>query len=258
MLYAALHILDDIEDGDAGDAFGPHSAASQMLNASTGLLLSATLILDELREREVPGATIAALKADLQRTVLGMCGGQHDDLTQDETSLERAWQIAELKSGAFFSLGCRMGARLGTDDPRRLDAYARYGHHLGMLIQIGDDWGDLRPKKGKSDLARGLWASLPVAYAQSVLPPAARARLRACLQAAQEPQPAQEPPPAQWPRGAEAEARELIEGAGAELYLATQSVLHGEQAADALERACPPCSARDELAKLLDRMAVVP
>jgi hypothetical protein len=115
-----------------------------------------------------------------------------------------------------------------------------------MLIQIGDDWGDLRPKNGESDLARGHRAALPVAYACSVLPQRARARLRACLRAAPH------------SPDAEAEARALIEGAGAELYLATQSVLHRQQAAAALARACSPCAAREELETLLGRMAVVP
>jgi geranylgeranyl diphosphate synthase type I len=245
MLYAALHILDDVEDGDAGDAFGPRCEASQRLNASTGLLLSATLILDELRERGVPRATITLLQADLQRTVLGMCGGQHDDLTLDESSLERAWQIAELKSGAFFSLACRLGARLATDDPHRLGAYALYGHHLGLLIQVGDDWSDLRPQKGSSDLARGHAATVPVAYALEVLSGKKRARLCAALAAAPE------------SPDAEAEALRLIEGAGAELYLVTQSVLHQRQAALALEKACPRSGARDELAQLLGRMSVL-
>jgi geranylgeranyl pyrophosphate synthase len=245
LLYAALHILDDIEDGDAAGDFGPRSGASRTLNVSTGLLLSGTLLLQELGRRGVSDATIGELVADLHQSVLKMCGGQHDDLTQNEISLETAWQIAELKSGVFFSLACRLGARLATDDPRRLDEYARFGHHLGMLIQIGDDWRDLRPGKGKSDLVRGSAAALPVAYACSVLPQAARARLRACLQAAQD-------SPA-----AEAEARALIEGAGAELYLATNAVLHRQQAAGALAQACPPSCAREELAGLLDRMAVV-
>jgi geranylgeranyl pyrophosphate synthase len=249
MLYAALHILDDVEDGDVADggvreAFGPHCEASQRLNASTGLLTSAPLILEKLRGQGIPAATIAALQADLQRTVLGMCGGQHDDLTQDETSLDKAWQIAERKTGAFFALACRLGARLATDDPQRLDAYARYGHHLGMLIQIGDDWGDLRPQKGESDLARGHAAALPVAYALDVLPKRERDRLRAALGAAH-----------QSPH-AEAEALGLIEGAGAELYLVTKAAWHQGQAATALEVACSRSGARDQLAALLDRMSV--
>jgi geranylgeranyl pyrophosphate synthase len=240
VLYAALHILDDVEDGDVADAFGPFSGASQRLNASTGLIASACLLVQALGHQGVSNAQIGELIADVHRCVLGMCGGQHGDLTQTETSLEMAWQIAALKSGAFFSLACRTGARLATGDPRLLQAYARFGHHLGMLIQIGDDWSDLGPQAGKSDLLRGSEATLPVAYAMSVLPPKERARLRTCLKAAH------------GSPDAETEARTLIEGAGAALYLATKALEHQGQAEAALDKACPPSNARDELARFLD------
>jgi geranylgeranyl pyrophosphate synthase len=239
-----LHILDDIEDGDAPGEFGRHRDASQMLNASTGLLLSGSLLLQDLGRRGFSDALIGELTDDLHRSILRMCGGQHSDLTQTEASLEAAWRIAELKTGAFFALACRMGARLATDDPERLGAFSEYGHHLGILIQIGDDWGDLWPQAGQSDLARGSAVTLPVAYALDVLSQGERDRLRAALKAAQA------------SPDAEAEALGLIEGAGAELYLATQAVLHQQRAGAALERACPPSGARDELAVLLDRISV--
>jgi geranylgeranyl pyrophosphate synthase len=236
-----LHILDDIEDGDTAHDFGPHSNTSQQLNASTGLMSSASLLMRELCHRDLSEALVGELTADLHRCVLKMCEGQHDDLARLGSSLELAWEIAEKKSGAFFALACRAGARLADDDPAVLSEYNRFGHHLGMLIQIGDDWNDLRPREGKSDLARGSELTLPVAFALNVLPPERRARLRACLQAASH------------STSAEAEAYAMIEAAGAELYLATLATQHREQAKAALAKACPPSTARDKLAELLTR-----
>jgi geranylgeranyl pyrophosphate synthase len=244
LLYAASHILDQIEDGDVEGPFGPSSATSQMLNASTGLIVSASLMMHQLSQRGVPTPLVGLLAADLHHTVLGICGGQHLDLVQEEVSLETAWQIAERKTGAFFALACRAGARLATDDADRLAAYGRFGHHLGLLLQISDDWSDLRPSEGKSDLARGVRSTLPVAYALSVLPPDVCARLRAALSQA----------PAS--PDAEAEAQALIASAGAELYLTTEALRHRRQAALALEQAGPPSAARDALGDLLGQGTV--
>lgn len=241
MLYAALHILDDVEDGDTARDSGPDSDTSQLLNASTGLLQSASLMLCELRSRDVSDALVGELLADMHSCVLGMCQGQHNDLARAQASLEMAWQIAEQKTGAFFALACRMGARLATDDPESLHQYSQFGHNLGMLIQIGDDWNDLRPQTGKSDLVRGSELTLPVAYALDVLPEKKRARLRTCLRAASH------------STSAEAEAYSLVESAGTELYLATKAIQHRQQAEAALIQACPPSPARDKLTGLLNR-----
>jgi hypothetical protein len=77
-----------------------------------------------------------------------------------------------------------------------------------------------------------------------VLPEPERVRLRAALDAARA------------SPGAEAEALRAIEGAGAELYVMTHAELHRQKAARALDEACLPGGARDELAELLERMSV--
>jgi geranylgeranyl diphosphate synthase type I len=206
--------------------------------------MSVPLLIRKLCSQAVSDALIGELIADMHLSVLKMCVGQHYDLTRQEISLETAWQIAELKTGAVFSLASRTGARLATDDSKLLYEYTLFGHHLGMLIQIGDDWSDLRPREGRSDLARGSETTLPVAYAMSVLPQAERARLRTCLCEAK------------CSATAEAEALCLIEGAGTGLYLATKAIQHRRQAEAALEKAGPPSNARDELTKLLSSKAV--
>lgn len=249
LLYAALHALDDVEDGDFVRSAGPQSGAGEVLNASTGLIVSVPPMLRELRHQGAPPELIGELIADFGLSIMRMCGGQHCDLTPVEPSLgvaqgeplERAWQIADLKSGTFFALACRAGARLATNSLELLEGYACFGRHLGVLIQIGDDIGDLRSTEGnRSDLARGSEASLPVAYAMSVLPQRERARLCTCLQAARE------------SSAAEAEARSVVAGSGAGLYLAAEAVRRRRRAKTALEKACPPSDARNRLIDLLD------
>jgi geranylgeranyl pyrophosphate synthase len=245
LLYTALHILDSVEDGDPPDGSWSHLNPSQAINVSTGLIVSALLALRDLRRWDVAERTVGELLEDFNLCILRMCGGQHRDLTQAEPSLEECWQTIGLKSGVFFALASRAGARLVTGDPECLGVYHCFGYHLGMLIQIGDDTSGLwATGERQSDLAAGSSWTLPVAYAMSVLPQPVRARLRECLQAARQ------------SSVAEVEAMHLIENAGAILYLTVEAMRHYRRAKAALEKACPPSYARDRLMNLLD--SVIP
>jgi geranylgeranyl diphosphate synthase type I len=169
-----------------------------------------------------------------------MTAGQHNDLTLQEPSLEQCWQIAAAKSGAWFALACRSGARLATADTIRLERFREFGHHLGVLIQIRDDIDGLWSKDGsRSDLVNWPRWTLPVAYAMTVVGVAERDRLRHSLQAAPT-----DP-------DAEAMARHMIIEAGAVLYLAAEAHCHQRYAQKALLQASPPSAACDDLLALL-------
>jgi geranylgeranyl pyrophosphate synthase len=78
--------------------------------------------------------------------------------------LNLLWQVARQKTGEFYSLASRSGARVATDDHKCIDLHSDFGHHLGMLIQIGDDMNGLWTNNNqRSDLLSGKW-TLPVAY----------------------------------------------------------------------------------------------
>jgi geranylgeranyl pyrophosphate synthase len=94
--------------------------------------------------------------------------------------LDRYWEIAAGKSGAFFALGCRAGARLAVP-PEAAQPYSDFGYHLGLLLQALNDGRGLpatgfqvegsRPGLGRGgvqDLGRRL--TLPVAYTLAVCP----------------------------------------------------------------------------------------
>ena len=101
---------------------------------------------------------------------LRRCSGQHADLTRPERTLEQCWHISEAKSGVFFALACRAGARLATPSEKPLQAFGEFGLHLGLLIQIKNDAGGLAASPGhRSDLEAAIHATLPIAYALHVL-----------------------------------------------------------------------------------------
>jgi geranylgeranyl pyrophosphate synthase len=242
LLYAALHLLDSVEDGDVPDASWAHWEAGAAINLSTGLLASAGAVLGGLEGAGANHATAHVIRDDFFRTLLQMTAGQHADLTLAEPTLEQCWQIAERKSGIFFALACRSGARLHTVDPPLVETFSEFGLRLGLLIQIGDDLEGLRMKEGApSDLVAWPRWTLPAAYAMAVTSPVERERLRSALQAA----------PAD--PDAEAEARRLIVAAGAILYLVAEVQRHQRRAQAALLRAASSSSARDDLMALLRR-----
>lgn len=238
LLYEAAHRLDDAEDGET--EIGPPSGfdGGTTINVAIGLMTSASLVLCALGNSEAAHA----IRYDFYRTGLEMCAGQHADLTVREPTLEQCWQIAQAKSGSFFALACRAGARLADDDAARLELFGEFGRQLGVLVQIEDDVSGLGPTAGeRSDLAAGQRWTLPIAYAMSVMPASDREQLRECLKTA--------------PRDAdaEAEARSRVIESGAVLYLTVEAERRRQRAETALSTAAPPSAVRDELLALLRR-----
>jgi len=238
LLGEAVHLLDALEDGDVRIEQHPFNPA-QSLNIATGLMTSASLALSLIEDPEMA----LSISQDFYRTGLRMCAGQHADLIENEPALDRCWRIAEAKSGEFFALACRAGARLAGNDPRQIESFSEFGRHLGILVQIGDDVNGLGSSADeRGDLAAGKWG-LPVAYAMQVLPASRREALRGLLETAQ------------GERGAEAEARRLIIESGAVLYLCAEAERHRRGGQTALERGSAPSPAQATLLTLLNRLA---
>lgn len=242
MLYTALHLLDNIEDNDKPNQTWARWGTGPTLNLTTGLLASTALTLDLLEEHDVSAQTIRAIQRDFNQTVLAMCGGQHDDLTIAQPSLEQCAQIMGAKSGTFFALACRAAARVATDDPAVIEQIGAFGQQLGMLVQLTDDLSGLWSwERADSDLGADKRWTLPLAYAMSVLPPAERSRLATSLAAAD--------------ADSEAAAREMIIASGAALYLTTQAQTHYHAALRTLDQLPLTSAARTALLTLLQQAA---
>jgi geranylgeranyl pyrophosphate synthase len=158
VIHRAAKLFDDVEDGEAD-----HPA--KIINAGTGLLFVAQLVLSKLPEHHAWPISQA-----LSRAVLQSCTGQHLDLTAGRTQTDpETWlDIARTKSGSLLAWAAWAGAWLtGVDEPT-LASYTRYGSHLGILLQVADDFNGVWGAEGVSDLASGQ-LSLPVCYALSIL-----------------------------------------------------------------------------------------
>ena len=239
--YAAAKLLDSVQDADEPDAWWVEQGTSIALSAFSGLYFTASLALNAISKHSTNRAKAAEINEDFFTTFLIMGSGQHADLTRASLNLERYWQQAETKSGAFFSLACRSGARLATNDPDTLLVYSQFGYHIGLLIQITDDLEDVFPPQGtgihgqRSQFSR----SLPVVYALDVLPQQQREQLELCLQVA--------------PTNAEAaqEAVSLVDQSNAAAYVMIEIERHKLEALQNLERAKPHSPAGDALARMI-------
>jgi geranylgeranyl diphosphate synthase type I len=239
LVRIAAKLFDDVEDGQMnGDPAGS-------INLATGLLFMASLALGELPARGVALERVNALNQALNRAMLWACAGQHTDLAAARTGPAGmdpdAWlETARAKSGELLAWAAWAGALVAGADRRTLACYREYGCHLGVLLQVADDFHDVWYPTGGSDLAAGQ-PTLPVCYALSVVQGAERARLAALLDRA-----------AQGDEVAEAQAREWLIDLGAQAYLLVVARAQYRQALAALQCAGLSLPGGRQLIALLD------
>lgn len=240
LYYAAAQVMDNVQDGDEPDKWWKDQGAGFALSTASGLYFSASLALEALSHNPTTQAKATEVIGDFLRTLIVMGSGQHADLTRAMLSLEQYWQQAETKSGAFFALGCRAGARLATSIDDILAGYTDYGRNFGLLIQITDDLEDVFSPhdSGTPGQKYSFQRSLPVVYALDVLPSDQAARLKKCLRNATQ------------SKEAAQDAILLVDQSGAADYLLVKIEQHKERALEALERAQPRSPAGGWLAKL--------
>lgn len=235
ILYFAAYLLDGVADGET-----PVSENGVNTTLAAACLSSAGLLLTVDDQETILSKTAQSIQSDFQRVVLIACNGQINDLTRTEPTLDQCWQAAREKTGEFYALASRSGARVATDDQECIALYSDFGLHLGMLIQIGDDMNGLWPKNNRrSDLFSGKW-TLPVAYAMEVSSKSKRELLQHYLGSVNT-----DPI-------VEGKARQIIIESGAILYLVTMAEWHYSEARSLLAKAAHPGQARDELIGLLD------
>lgn len=235
-LYFAPYLLDGVADGDA-----PACDSGERVTLAAACISSANLLLMTGSQPDISTSVFQAIQKDFQRTVLIACNGQVNDLTLSTPTLEQCWQVTREKTGEFYALACRSGARVATEDQKCILSFSDFGLHLGMLVQIGDDMNGLWSENDHpSDLFNGKW-TLPVAYAMEVSPESKQRQLQQYLRAMKvEPL-------------AEEKALEIIIESGAMLYLVAKANWHCSRAEKSIRRAAQPGNERDKLLELLAR-----
>jgi geranylgeranyl pyrophosphate synthase len=179
-LHIAAKLLDDVEDGDVGPFSPANLDLPRVVNLATGYIAMSNMALGHLADDQDP-TLWPAIQKDFGATILRMADGQHVDL--DATAapdLDAYMQLIEAKSGCFFALATRAGARCATADASILSVYSAFGHNLGILIQLADDLRELRAPLAQERPFQSRY-TLPVVYGLTVASPPEQARLAGWL-----------------------------------------------------------------------------
>lgn len=243
LFYVAAHMMDKVEDQDVPAGPWSQGGPGVSINIASGLYFTASWLLNGLYEQAGSLTFASDVNEAFYRSFLVMCGGQQRDLVQPAPTLSQYWGNASDKSGVFFSMACRLGARFGTTDQALLDSYADFGKDIGILIQVLDDLEDFQESgMGFSEVTfQVLRRSLPVIYALEVLPGQEAAQLIEELQQAEQ---------AEMARA----AYERIENSGASFYIITEMERLRGRARSSLERAHPNQPAEARLMGLLEEL----
>jgi geranylgeranyl pyrophosphate synthase len=242
LLYIANHLMDSVQDQDEPDAWWADLGPGAALGVATGLFFSATHALNCLQDSQSARHAAFSVIEDFSQSLMHMSGGQYRDLTQPHPTLDQYWEILSAKSGVFFALACRCGARLATDDPQLLAAYGSFGQQVGILVQIRDDLQDLQPPLDTEISAwrRKMRHSLATVYALDVLPQEQRDRLLEYLEVVP------------FDLQAVENALSLIDQSGAGLYFLVEMERHRNLGLAALEQTSGRPPAIETLASFLN------
>ena len=248
LFYAAADIMDSVEDQDVPASWWKDLGPATALSVATGLFFSAASILYKIENRGVARDIVPVVIQDFLNSFMVMSNGQYDDLRNRQPTIEQYWKVASAKSGAFFALACRSGARLAIGDHFRSELYGKFGNHIGLLIQILDDLGDISfqtQSVGSTTLGK-LMRSLPVVYTMQMVPDEVKERFQVCLQDA-----------IRDPRAAE-EAVSIMDKNGAVIYLLSEIERNKNFAMDFLARAGAISPAREILTSYVEKLGVLP
>ena len=225
LVRIAAKVFDDVEDGET-------SLTPDLLNAATGFLFVAQLVLERLLSYGVPVPLVHEIATQLSAAMLKSSAGQHADLTARCVDSMQwnpdSWlEVALAKSGELLAWAAWAGASAAGADQDVRNCYREYGSRLGIVLQIADDYNDVWGAHGTSDLATGKM-NLSVCYALSVMAEDERWHLLALMEKGQ-----------QADRRAEAGARDMLVDVGAQHYTLCAAALQRGLAQAALSKAAP-------------------
>ncbi|PJF48720.1 MAG: polyprenyl synthetase family protein [Chloroflexi bacterium] len=176
LLHNFSLIHDDIEDRDELRRGRPTVwklwGEAQAINAGDAMFAFAHLALLRSAERGASAERVVRAMRAFDAMCIRLTIGQHLDLSfesRSDVTAEEYLRMIESKTAALTSSACEIGALLGGADDATVQAFADFGHWLGVSFQLQDDvlgiWGDPAiTGKHDSDLAHGK-KTLPVLYA---------------------------------------------------------------------------------------------
>lgn len=165
LIRLAAKLFDDVEDGEAGDR------SAEVNNLATGCLFIAYEALEKLTEYGISWEQSHRVRRRFNQACLQTCAGQDFDLAtrwDREIPTPDDWmEVARAKSGVLFAWASWAGAMVAGVGQELEDSFWEYGLHLGILVQIADDYNGIWNSSLNTDLS-AYRVTLPVSYAHFV------------------------------------------------------------------------------------------
>ncbi len=186
--FSLVH--DDIEDADRERRHRPTLWAlwgvPLAINAGDALFALSRLALYRLLADGFSEHKVLDLMRVYDDTCLALCEGQFLDISFErrlDVSVEEYLEMIGKKTAALIGASIQSGAILATDDRDTIEAYRRFGFHLGLAFQMADDvkgtfWSADASGKPEAGDVRKRKKTLPLVWALSHAPDGDRERLR--------------------------------------------------------------------------------
>jgi geranylgeranyl diphosphate synthase type II len=149
-LHAFSLVHDDLPGMDNSDfrrgkpsvhkAFGVGNA---ILVGDALLCLGIKWIAQGLEEARVPQPLEVLVEAGNALGIPGLVGGQFEDISFKQRTLEEWLSLYEKKTARLFQFSLALGAWLSGIDGEQIKVLREYGRYLGIAFQLKDDFMDL-------------------------------------------------------------------------------------------------------------------
>jgi geranylgeranyl diphosphate synthase type I len=149
--FSLLH--DDVEDVSEtrrGRAtLWTFAGLAQAINTGDGMYTVARLAMYRLLDAGLPAARVVDAMREIDEACLRLVHGQSLDIDFErrrEVSRDEYLEMTAGKTAAMFASPFATGAILAGAPPASVEAFRRFGHHVGLAFQAVDDvlgiWGD--------------------------------------------------------------------------------------------------------------------
>lgn len=149
LVHTASLIHDDVNDNS--DLRRGRPTINATYDNNVAVHIGVYILIEALKKvYEVPHTK--ELLQILTHTAMEMARGevaQLASLFDTEQTIESYNYRIERKTALLIAICCQTGAILSDASPEEVDAFYRFGHHLGMAFQIKDDMLDLLPADDK-------------------------------------------------------------------------------------------------------------
>lgn len=238
LIRLAAKLFDDVEDGEAGDR------SAEVNNLATGYLFAAQAALEKLTEYGISWKQSQRVRKGFNQACLQTCAGQDVDLSarwdRGVPTPDDWLEVARSKSGVLFAWASWAGAVVAGASQEVQDSFWEYGLHLGILVQIADDYNGIWNSPLKTDLS-AYRVTLPISYAHFVANPDERDALLGLLREAN-----------QGIADAASKGRDLITALGTQKFILAAAQVQRHEAVETIHRLCLSNLASESLSTLLD------